>query len=157
MQQRSPVAVFALSLITFGIYSLVWQVKTKNELNKLGGEIPTAWLLIVPFANLYWIWKYSEGVEKATNGKVSMVLALVLLLVLSIIGMAVLQSEFNKVGAQPVDAGPAPMPVANPGSMPSQPVGVTPVGPSSTVTPEATLPSDGPNQPPSPPTGPLVQ
>lgn len=99
MKNRSPVAVFFLSIITFGIYSIVWQVKTKNELNKLGASIPTAWLLIIPFVNIYWLWKYSEGVEKATNGTMSGVLAFVLLFLLGVIGMAILQNEYNKLGA----------------------------------------------------------
>jgi hypothetical protein len=107
MTQRSPAAVFFLSLITFGIYSIVWQVKTKNELNKLGAEIPTAWLLIVPLANLYWIWKYAEGVEQVSKGKVTAVLTLILLLLLSIVGMAILQGEFNKLATGSAPATPA--------------------------------------------------
>ncbi|HEY5152840.1 MAG TPA: DUF4234 domain-containing protein, partial [Candidatus Saccharimonadales bacterium] len=126
MQQRNPAAVFLLSLITFGIYGLVWEVKTKNELNALGAEIPTAWLLIVPFVNLYWLWKYSEGVEKATDGKTSVVLSFVMLFLLGVIGMAILQNEYNKLGAQPAAADPVQ---ANPGAMPPQPIAAAPVGP----------------------------
>ena len=96
MKQRSPIAVFLLPFVTFGIYSLVWQVKTKNELNSLGADIPTAWLIIVPFVNLYWLWKYSEGVEKVTNGAVTAILAFVLQFLLGSIGEAILQNEFNK-------------------------------------------------------------
>jgi len=46
MEHRSPIMVFFVSLITFGIYGLVWYVKTKNEMNAKGAQIPTAWLLI---------------------------------------------------------------------------------------------------------------
>ncbi len=53
MKNRSPIAVFLLPMFTFGIYGLVWLVKTKNEMNSLGAKIPTAWLLIIPFVNLY--------------------------------------------------------------------------------------------------------
>jgi hypothetical protein len=108
MKQRSPVAVFFLTLITFGIYGLVWCVKTKNELNQLGAQIPTAWLLLIPFVGFYWAWKYSEGVEKATGGEISGVLAFVLLCLLGVIGMAILQSEFNKLGGTPTIASPQP-------------------------------------------------
>jgi hypothetical protein len=119
MKQRSPAAVFFLSLITFGIYSLVWEVKTKGELNRLGGNIPTAWLIIVPLANLYWIWKYCEAVEKVSKGEISAVLALILLLLLSIVGMAILQSEFNsKLATQSAGAGAAPADKPDEGSTP---------------------------------------
>lgn len=107
MKHRSPVAVFFLSIITLGIYSLVWEVKTKGEMNKLGANIPTAWLLIVPFVSLYWLWKYSEGVEKVTGGKQSTVLAFVLLILLGIVGMVIVQSEFNEVSAAPAPGDPA--------------------------------------------------
>src|SRR5947208_10264802 len=57
--QKSPLTVQAwpaYHIYRFGV--------TKNELNQRGTEIPTAWLLIVPFVNLYWLWRFAEGVEK---------------------------------------------------------------------------------------------
>src|SRR5665213_874145 len=131
MKQRSPAAVFLLSLITFGIYALVWEVKTKGELNAQGADIPTAWLLIIPLANLYWIWKYCVGVEKVSNGQISAVLALILMLLLSIVGFAILQSEFNKLGAAPVGAAPTPgpMPAVDPTVATTAPVGPSPTEP----------------------------
>jgi hypothetical protein len=53
MKKRSPIAVLFLPIITFGIYVLVWYVKTKDEMNTLGASLPTAWLLIIPLANIY--------------------------------------------------------------------------------------------------------
>ncbi len=96
MTPRSPIAVFFLPLITFGIYGIVWFVKTKDEMNAVGAEIPTAWLLIVPIANIYWIWKFCEGVGKVTRNDLSGVVALLLLMFLGSIGMAVVQSSLNK-------------------------------------------------------------
>jgi len=151
MKHRSPGAVFLLSLITFGIYALVWHVKTKNELNRLGATIPTAWLLIVPLANLYWIWCYAQGVEQVTKGQISAVLALILLLLLSIVGIAILQSEYNKLNLSavaPSTAGdglaatPTTMPAAQPGAA----TVTMPTPPSPPVTP---------TPPPAPPTTPI--
>jgi hypothetical protein len=142
MQQRSPALVFFLSLITFGIYGLVWHVKTKNELNRLGAHIPTAWLLIVPLANLYWVWKYCEGVEQVSNGQISAVLALILLLLLSIVGLAIMQSEYNKLSLQPA----GPVPGNPPQPQPSQQFGsAAPIGPSQ---PDPVAPTIG-GQPPA--------
>lgn len=97
MTKRSPIAVFFFSLITFGIYSIVWLVKTKDEMNRLGADIPTAWFLIVPFANIWWYWKYSGGVEKITQKNLSQVVSFILLFLLSSIGMAIIQDSFNKI------------------------------------------------------------
>jgi hypothetical protein len=107
MKNRNPIAVLLLVFVTFGIYALVWYVKTKEEMNSQGASIPTAWLLIVPIANLYWVWKYCEGVQHVTHGAQSQALAFVLLLLLGPIGMAVVQSGFNKLNESPAGA-PAP-------------------------------------------------
>ena len=100
MRNRSVAGVLILSIITFGIYALVWAVKTKTEMNALGAQIPTAWLIIIPFVNLWWLWKYSEGVEHVSRGKMSGALAFVLLFLLGPIGMAILQSTYNSIGAK---------------------------------------------------------
>ena len=124
MKNRSPATVFILSLVTIGIYAIYWQVKTKGELKAQGADIPTAWLIIVPIANLYWIWKYSLGVEQVSKGKITAVLTLILLLLLSIVGIAILQSEYNKLGAVP-DGGAAPAPPVPP-APPSEPAAPAP-------------------------------
>jgi hypothetical protein len=107
MTQRSPLAVFFLVPITLGIYSLVWLVKTKEEMNQRGAQIPTAWFLIIPILNLVWVWRYCQGVARVTNEEMSAGLALILLLLTGNIGMAIVQSTFNK--RQLVSAPAAPL------------------------------------------------
>jgi hypothetical protein len=97
MLKRSPIMVFIYTLLTCGIYAIVWEVKTKDEMVSLGATIPTAWLLIIPFVGLYWIWLYSVGVEKVTNGKLSAAVTLLLLMLLGPIGMAIVQNSFNEI------------------------------------------------------------
>ncbi|MDI6740368.1 MAG: DUF4234 domain-containing protein [Candidatus Edwardsbacteria bacterium] len=99
MKKRNPIAVLLLPLITFGIYAIVWYVKTKTEMVAKGAVIPTAWLLIIPLVNIWWMWKYSEGVEKVTGAKLSGVLAFILLFFLGCIGAAIIQDSFNKNAA----------------------------------------------------------
>lgn len=108
MTKRSVVGVILLTLVTLGIYSIVWMVKNKGEMVKLGADIPTSWLLIVPIANLYYYWKWSGGVEHVTRGKMSQVISFILLFVLGIIGMAIIQAELNKAA----DAAPGQLPQA---------------------------------------------
>jgi len=109
VNKRSVVAVIILSIVTLGIYALIWQVKTKNEFVRAGADIPTAWLIIVPIANIYWMWKWSGGVEHVTGGKMSQVIAFIVLWLLGLIGMAIIQAELNKA----IDRGvPAQLPEA---------------------------------------------
>ncbi len=151
MQKRNPIAVALLPFITFGIYSIYWMVKTKGEMNSLGAKIPTAWLIIVPLVNIWWVWKYSEGVEQVTGGKLSGVLAFVLLWLLGSIGGAIVQDSFNSVtavasataaGGSPLSESPTTIPVPAPAETapttpPLTPIDVPPVA---NPTPPAEMP-----------------
>lgn len=95
MKKRNPIAVALLPFVTFGIYGIYWLVKTKGEMNALGATIPTAWLILIPFVNIWWLWKYSEGVEHVTGDKLNSVLSFVLLWLLGSIGAAIVQDSFN--------------------------------------------------------------
>jgi hypothetical protein len=98
MRNRSVLAVVLLPFVTLGIYTLYWFVSTKGELNNKGASIPTAWLLIIPLVNIWWMWKYFEGAEQVTNNKVNGVLMFVLaLLVTSLISSAICQDTYNKL------------------------------------------------------------
>ncbi|MBA7473142.1 hypothetical protein ES705_09580 [subsurface metagenome] len=97
MQHRDPIMVILLSIITLGIYSLFWYVTTKNEMNAKGAQIPTAWLIIIPFVNIWWYWKFCEGVELVTNKGMGVAVAFLLLWLLGAIGEAIIQNELNKV------------------------------------------------------------
>lgn len=58
---KNPFLVYFFIFASFGIYGLVWQVKAKRDLNSLGADIPTSWLLLLPLANMYWVYKFVDG------------------------------------------------------------------------------------------------
>ena len=97
VKERNIVSVYLFTIITFGIYGIYWEVQTKEELNKLGADIPTAWLLIVPIANIYWLYKYAEGFSKHVKKDNNEVLWFILFWLVSIIMPAIVQSELNKL------------------------------------------------------------
>jgi hypothetical protein len=96
MQPRSIAKLLILSIVTLGIYALVWMVSTKREMTTRGADIPTTWLALVPVVGIWWTWKYCGGVEHVTGGKTSQVMAFVVLALLGVIGMAIIQDAFNK-------------------------------------------------------------
>ena len=98
MKNRSPIAVLILSTITCGIYSLFWFHWTQEELKQRGAEIPSFLLMFVPIANIYWLWKWAEGVERGTNGAMSGSSAFWLTFLLGVIGYAIVQDRFNGTG-----------------------------------------------------------
>ena len=96
IEKRDPIVVFILSIITFGIYALYWFVVTKGILNKKGGKIPTAWLLIIPIVSLYWIYRFSEVFSKKVTKDNQPVLWFLLILFGNTLILPVLQYEINK-------------------------------------------------------------
>ena len=67
MTNRHPAIVIVLCFFTCGLYHIYWFVNTKIEMNRRGADIPTAWLILIPFVNIYWLWRWSQGVEKVTS------------------------------------------------------------------------------------------
>ena len=99
MTHRDPITVVLLPIVTLGIYYLFWYVTTKDEMNAKGANIPTAWLLIIPIANWFWIWEFSKGLELVTNKGMEAGTAFLLLIFLGTIGGAIIQSNLNKIAA----------------------------------------------------------
>ena len=157
MKNRNPILVFVFGLITVGIYSWYWSVKTKGELNNLGEKIPTAWIWLIPIVGLiWWFWKYSEGVEHVTQGKTNGVLAFIILWFLGPIGNAIIQDSYNKLQAVSATAGVTPGAPTPPIVSGDQPP-VTYVAPAQTeqaipapVAPVDTTPVSAPEATPAP-------
>lgn len=97
MTNRSPASVILYSLFTLGLYGIVWYSSTRNEMVARGADIPPFWQMIVPILGIIWTWKYSQGVEKVTNGSTSAATAFLMLVFLGPIGGAIVQGAFNNV------------------------------------------------------------
>jgi len=117
---RHPVGVFALSLVTIGIYYLVWYYKVNRELRDLGratGEqdrlgtspltsllaITVGWVVVVPpFVSFYRTFRRIEAAQQI--GGVEEHVSVALGFVLYVVGVFVLpievvyaQDELNRV------------------------------------------------------------
>ena len=97
IQERNVVLVYVLGFITLGIYFLYWIIQTKREINeKFGASIPTCWLLIIPIANIYWMYKYAEAYSIYVLKDDNKILWALLFIFVSIIVPALVQIELNK-------------------------------------------------------------
>lgn len=97
VKRRNIILVYLFIFITFSFYTLYWIVATKNEMNKLGASIPTAWLLILPIGNVYWLYRYSEGFAKVVKKDNNTILWFLLSVFIGIVMPAVVQSGLNKL------------------------------------------------------------
>lgn len=95
IKNKNIFLVYLWSFLTFGIYSLVWTVKSKRDLNALGAQIPTSWLLIIPLANIFWLYKYAEGYSHVAK-KDSAAMNFVIFFFLGFLAPFIVQSEINK-------------------------------------------------------------
>lgn len=93
LQHRSAVAVFILTVVTFGIYSLIWFAKTRGEVNGNGARALTTWWLLCPFAIFWYGWSLSKGISHVTGLGTGGNYALLLLL--GNLGQAIVQARIN--------------------------------------------------------------
>jgi hypothetical protein len=95
--KRNPGLALLWSLITLGIYYVIWLASTRGELVARGAKVPTTWLIIIPFVNLYYLWKYSAGSQQVTGQNVNAILLFILLVLISPVGVLYAQAQYNKV------------------------------------------------------------
>jgi len=97
IQKRNLLVVYLLGFITLGIYFLYWYYATKEEMNEMGADIPTAILLIIPIANLYFLYKYCEAFATKIKKDNNTILWFLLAMFVGVVIPAVVQSELNKL------------------------------------------------------------
>ncbi len=116
-KKRNVLAPVGLSIITLGIYGIVWYYKTNKELAEIGRahdteELGTSpgtsvlavtlgALIIVPALVSYWNWWHRQAKAAALLGRpedaFSPVGGFFIMLFLSIVGMPIFQSVQNKI------------------------------------------------------------
>ena len=96
IKQRGPAAIIILSIITFGIYAVYWLFATTEEINSLGAKIPSAWLVIIPLVNIYFLYRYSEGFSMFVKKDNNPILWFLLYVVIAPVAMILIQIELNK-------------------------------------------------------------
>ena len=61
IKKRNLWIMLLLLIITLGFYAIYWFYKTKQEINLLGGAIPTFILFFIPIINLYFFYCYAKS------------------------------------------------------------------------------------------------
>ena len=112
--QKNIVTCIILSVVTCGIYGIIWFIDMVNNLNEASGDTTaqpgtTVFLLGLVTCGIYYlIWMYKAGDQlngaKASRGLPTEQNANIMYLLLSIIGLgivayALIQSELNKIAA----------------------------------------------------------
>jgi hypothetical protein len=95
---QGVVLILFMILIFAGLfYTVYWLVSTARVLRRETSlSIPNSFLIVVPIANYWWMWRYSQSAETYVKNKQQSALIFVLLAALGSIGMGILQDIYNK-------------------------------------------------------------
>lgn len=97
LTRRSIGQMILLMVVTLGIYTIYWLCVTKQELNKNRAQIPTFFLFFIPFANVYFLYKFAEAFcAIVLKDKAQVVALFVLLVCLFPVAELILQSQMNR-------------------------------------------------------------
>ena len=131
---RRPWGVFALSIVTFGVYHLYWYYQANRELKDYGvgnhpvlsllAQVPGALLIVPPFVS--W-WRFFERLRQAQGRagcaeRVDHTTGIVLYLIAFFLlpfELVYAQKHLNRLWRQAGSSAPVPDPLANPAPMPS--------------------------------------
>lgn len=107
IQKRSLGMCLILSIVTCGIYGLVWMVQLANDVNTLSGDNSTSGgtvlLLSLVTCGIYgWFWLYRcgeriDGVKGNSQGHLSLLFLVLGLFGLAIVAYAIMQDEINRL------------------------------------------------------------
>ena len=99
IKQRNMVMQVLLMIITLGIYGIYWFYVTSKEMieyrNLNGSAGLWTVLYILPFVNLYAVYKQGEAVEALTEAKINRWIIFILWLVFSPASWFITQTELN--------------------------------------------------------------
>jgi hypothetical protein len=95
IKERNIFLVYLYSVLSFGIYSMYWMVSTKRDINSLGGEIPSTWICVIPFAGIYYNYKYCESFAKEVKKDGNTIMYFCLSMFLWPVIPALVQSSLN--------------------------------------------------------------
>lgn len=105
--ERSLAKMIVLMLITFGLYIIYWLFVTRNEFNRAGAQVPTAWLFFLPIANFYFLYKFAQAYSRLVLKDESQALLNFLLIVFLIPAAVVVyqlhMNEFNEKNISPLN------------------------------------------------------
>lgn len=99
IKKRDPIFVILATILTCGLYHIYWLVVTKDEINSLGAQIPTGWLIIIPIANLYFTYKYAEGFSAYVKKDNNPLIWFLVYFFVAPLAIILFQVELNKLAA----------------------------------------------------------
>jgi hypothetical protein len=166
---RTPIITVALTIVTLGIYGIVWYYKVNKEMAEMGQAkgteecgtspgtsvlalIPGALIIVPPFVSYWNATKRLAKANEITGGgdTIEPPLLFLLMILIGPVGVYLFQRDINKALAAQAGGGAA-IPAATPAATPEAPAApeAAPAAPAAPEAPAAP-PADPPSSPQSP-------
>lgn len=108
--EKNPITILILSLVTCGIYGIIWLYQTVDEINKgLGREEFNPMIVLVSSlvcapALVFWLYKMTQALPELAQSRGlppvdNAMLIFILMLAVLPVGLFMYQTELNKVWA----------------------------------------------------------
>lgn len=107
IKEKSIVTCIILSILTCGIYTLIWMAKETDDANKVyskaievsGGTVVLLTLVTCGIYGFYWAYKMGKAVDSEKGGESNSILYLLVYFLAGIITLAIFQNELNEHAA----------------------------------------------------------
>jgi len=97
-EKHSLIALILLTFFTLGIYYFIWLYNTKEDINGIGGKIPTFFLYFIPLVNIYFLYCFAHEFVRYVRKEqdTTMLLLYFICSFMPFIFMLVVQYQINK-------------------------------------------------------------
>lgn len=72
LQGVSTRKIFLYQALSLGLYYFYWCAKSRADVIRSANRpiIPSAWLLVVPGGNYWWMWRYANALDFVSYGRI---------------------------------------------------------------------------------------
>jgi uncharacterized membrane protein len=73
LNRPSTTKIWLLTIATLGLYYVYWCAQSGKDINTAARAklVPSAWYLIVPGLNYYWVWQYATALESVSYKRIN--------------------------------------------------------------------------------------
>ncbi|MBF0780735.1 MULTISPECIES: DUF4234 domain-containing protein [unclassified Granulicatella] len=102
VKMRSIVTCILLSIVTCGIYALMWMAKLHNDVARINGEVENGGtvvalsLLTCGIYGVYWAYTMGERIQRFSGKNDGLLYAILTLFGLNILTLCMVQNELNR-------------------------------------------------------------
>jgi len=97
ISKRNIAMIYILTIVTFGIYGIIWLYYVHKDIQALGGELPSFILALIPIASIYYLYRLALEFAKVVGEEDKGLTYFLIFMLVSIAMPFIVQSKLNKL------------------------------------------------------------